>query len=424
MKGYKGGKQDEASVVEAHETKEPELIPDPEVVVPTGDEVAPVPQTRHDSGLKALFDKSRKNRDLVSREDEKGIPDVQMINQLVAEASGGKEPEHGIDTNRRSPLERVDEDEEAIVEQEEEEEIEARKPEVKNVKEDAPRSLPKVDPDARVSVKILGEYYDVPQQDIDDAGGLVTYQKNRAATIRLQRAATLEQKALQQVRAVQEPPQQVKPDPSTDGQGEADISSLREELLDTVVNGDEKDIDAWLEKKIASRKSAETKAPTPQPSPQATEPPALTETQEELQRQYDEDIADTNRMMNKEFPDLMRGGQPNASELERRRLSDAQEYFRVLNNDPHNEGRSQREMAREAAYRARRIVYPEEQGREKPPLPEMERERQMRIERKRKLVQPSRADTPAPSGQKQAKKVPSRKEHLMRLRRAAGQEIT
>lgn len=45
------------------------------------------------------------------------------------------------------------------------------------------------DANQRVKVKVLGQEFEVPQSDIDEAGGVVAYQKDRAASMRLQQAA-------------------------------------------------------------------------------------------------------------------------------------------------------------------------------------------------------------------------------------------
>lgn len=418
------------------ETLEPELKPDPEVIVPTGDEAAPVTQPDHGSALNSLYDKARKNRELVSREDEAGAPDVATVKALVEEASGGARP--SIDTNRPDRFEEeagnyveevveINEEtgEETVIETTE---VKTDEPEIVNEEvPEEPSSFTPPAPDDRVSVKILGKHYDVPQQDIDDAGGLEAYQKNRAATIRLQRAAILEQRVTQRVSATVSPPQpeEQEADPSTDGQSEADISvdALQAEMMDVVIDGNEDDIKRWIEQRLTkAQQPAKPTPPAEEPRPAVSESPEDSEILTELQSQRELDIEETNHMMNEEFPDIMKGSQPSATELERRRLADAQEYFQVLASDPHNEGRSQKEMAREAANRARRIRYPEEETSQ--PVPPIEQERRKRVIRKRRLPQASRADTGAPSNRKQEKKVPSRKDHFRRLRRAAGQDLT
>ena len=431
-KGYKAPPrtktEQENAEIETLETAEPALVPDPEVSVPTGDEPNPVSQPTHSDGLKTLFDKARKNREaLISRDGEDA--DVAMIQALNAEAAGGRVEGADIDTNQpdRFEQERAEElaaaeliaDEAGDGEEEEIPEVEI----VNEVVEEEEVSLSDADLDARVSVKILGQFYDVPQQDVDDAGGIENYQKNRAATIRIQRAATLEQRALQALEDVktQPPPEQPVADPSTDGHGEADIDSSYEELMDTVINGDEAGIKKWLkgQREAHIREPVETPTPEPEtPSPAVSSEPVVTETQQELQRQYKEDMEATNTMMNEEYSDIMQGATAQATKLQRRRLADAQDKFQSLVKDPHNEGRSQVDMAREAAHIARKIVYAEEDN---SPVPPIELERRTRIEKKKRYPKTSRADRAAPAANRtQENKPPTRKEHMARLRRASG----
>jgi len=418
---------------EAEETAEPELRPDPSVQVPTGDETQPMPQPEHRSALNTLYEKSRKNRELVTREDEEGSPDVARIRALQSEAAGGQ-PQEEFDTNRPdrfSTPEEIQAYEERVAQEDgadDPEEPDSAKSDISEPRREQ-RSYEDVDTDVRVSVKVDGQFYDVPQQDIDDAGGIENYQKNRAATIRLQRAATLERKAQERALQMQQvpvtPPEELT-DPPEGGQSEADdVDSLRREMMDVVIDGDESQINEWIVNRLQRKREAA--APTPKPQTRRTtteraEPPIeQSEIQQELKRQYDEDIEATNAMMNEEFPDIMEGAKPNASELQRRRLADAQEYFRVLTMDPHNVGRTQKEMAREAARRARKIVYPEEH---RGPMPRIEEERQQRVQRKRRLPQPSRADRTAPAQPKQDQPtVATAREHLQRLRRHAGLDL-
>lgn len=58
--------------------------------------------------------------------------------------------------------------------------------------------------DERVKVKVLGQEFEVPQRDIDEAGGVAAYQKDRAATMRLQSAAKREAELKEQQAAFQQ----------------------------------------------------------------------------------------------------------------------------------------------------------------------------------------------------------------------------
>lgn len=416
MKGYTSKPMSEDDRIEALETKEPELVPDGETVVPKGDESMPASAADPKEARKALYDKARKNRETLISRDTEGSADVALINKMNAEAAGGEKPESEIDTNRHSRNDSADYDERmaaARAMQQGQEEARKKKEEPKSAKESsdsAPDSLSKPDPDAKVAVVILGKEYAVPQQDIDDAGGLAAYQKNRAATIKLQRAATLEERAHQALKELEQRSSQQTEDPSTDGLDEADIEGLKDKLLDAVLNGTEEDVNKAIANVAQSR---------PEPTkPSRTEPAVRpepssdihTETQEELRQQFEADMREANDMMRKEFKDIM--DDPDALEL-------ARKNFNALVADPANEGRTQKEMARESAMKVRTFWS---KWSKTQPRNEIEAERQTRIERKRKLPKPSGADAPAPSTAQPEKHVPSRREHFMRLRRMQGHD--
>lgn len=421
LKGYTNQPMSEDDRIEALETKEPALVPDGETVVPTGDEKFPVGSTDPREARKALYDKARKNRSTLISRDAEGSADVELINRMNAEAAGGEAPTTEIDTNRRGRNDADDYDERiAAARMMQEGQAEARRkkeekvaePEVVKKEEGgAPDSLTKGDESATVSVVILGNEYAVPQQDIDDAGGLAAYQKNRSATIKLQRAATLEQRAHQALKELEQRGSQQTEDPSTDGLDEADIEGLKEKLLDAVLNGTEEDVNEAISD-IAKSRPEPTKPPSTKPAVNRPEPSKeiKTETQEELRQQFEADMRDANDMMRSEFKDIM--DDPDALELARRN-------FNALAANPANEGRTQKEMAREAALKVRKFWS--RWGKEQP-RNEIETERQTRIERKRKLPQPSGADAPAPSTAQPETHIPSRREHFMRLRRMQGHE--
>lgn len=418
MEGYKAETITEDTEIERLETKEPELVPDGETTVPTGDEAVPVSASDPKEARKALYDKARKNRDdLISRETEMS-GDVERQRQLVAEAAGGELPAEGIDTNRPSRNDDPDYEERiAAARAIEDEGASDTKPadethEVEDVNDGASDALPAGEEDATVSVTVLGKEYEVPRQDIDDAGGLAPYQKNRAATIRLQRAATLEQraqKALDDLEGMRG--EQQTEDPSKDGLDEADIDSLREKLLDTVLDGTEDDINGVIEEIATSGRPT----PTPTESPATGRPKPSnevnTDTQEELRRENELDMREANDMMREEYKDIM--NDPDALDMAKR-------HFNALVADPLNEGRTQKELSRESAQYVRKFVA--RWGGESRKPNEVEVERQTRITRKRKLPSVSAADAPAPSVVKEEKRVPTRREHFMRLRRMQGHE--
>lgn len=423
MKGFKGevkldektGKsipaQSEEAIAEAEM-----LAPDPSAIVPKGDEANPVSGPKHSEATKVLYEKSRRNRDLVTRGDADGSPDVARVRALQAEAAGGEEPENGIDTNanmdeyERKELARMMAEEAAGTPAPAGE----KEGEPGSTKQIADEELPDPEEQRMISVKILGKDYEVPQQDIDDAGGVAAYQKNRAATIKLQRAATAEQAALKSKQEAEEllARGQQKDDPSKDGLSKADIKALRAEMMDTVIDGSEEDIDAWIENKILARAASAAEASKDPQTPESSAKPAKvkTETQAELERQIEEDRVEANTMMREEYTDIM-----SDPEL----ISLAQQRFNVIKANPDNEGRSYKELAREAADHVRQLGRRLMQGERPNPV---ERERQTRIDRKRTLPQSSRADATAPSSEPETKSnnVPTRREHLQRLRQRAG----
>jgi len=408
-------------IVNAIETTPAELTPDPEVAVASGDETAPVAGAKHRDSLNSLYDKARGSREHTQHQDAEVDSSVERTQALVAEAAGGEVNPEGIDTNLpdRFAADRGEETEEhytarMIQEQyDRDNEPEKGKHEEKDVNK-ASDALPEIQNDAMVEVTILGRTLEVPQQDIDDAGGQTAYQKSRSATIKLQRAATLEAKALKTLDEIEHGEIGAQPiSPSTDGPSEADIDSLHEEMMDTVANGTVEDMREWVANKLTPQPIAEpVAASTIKPE---TETPVVTsEIQEELDSQFEDDRVDANTMMQTEFVDIMAD-----SEL----LGLAQQRFNVIKTNPLNEGRSQKEMAREAANFVRTLGRRLD-GDYRPNKPDpIEAERKERIERKRALPQQTRADTPAPSHVKKEDTVPSRKEHLARLRRRAGHDL-
>ena len=419
--GDKGMSEEERAAAQedaanaALETKEEGLIPDPEVTVPTGDEENPVSGPVHDDAMKTIFDKARKNRKrMISREGEENT-DVERMTAMVNEASGGVVPEDGttIDTNRDSG-EGSDVPDPFKADVREEREALLAKPESEVVNKDAGDalvSLTGADPEAKVTVKILGQEYNVPQQDIDDAGGMELYQKFRTANMRLQSIATLERALPAKPEPVPADGEQQDGDPSPDGLDEAEITTLREEVMDAMIDGDMDAVDAVL------KKAQHTLRPAPEPKkPEASKTdsevvhPAIQEARDELVRQFEEDRVEANNMMRREYADIM--GDHELLQL-------AMGRFNLIRANPDNTGRTQKELARESAEYVRsvgkRLLV------EKPTNP-IEEERRKRIERKRALPPTSRADAPAVQPSKDTPKSTkeSRRDYLAKLRRASG----
>ena len=399
-----------------------ELEPDPDVVVATGEEDAPTATGSHKQTMNHLFEKSRKNRDLVRRNE--GDVSVQQVEALYAWA-GQENPEGEappeIDTNKpdRFSEDRGGESEEhytarLIAEQEaadaagEGEGDPAGKEKLKT----SPDSLQEGDPDAMVEVVILGRNLEVPQQDIDDAGGIQAYQKGRSATIRLQRAATLETKAQSTLDEIENRQVVAQPDAdlSTDGLSDADIDSRYDGMMGVVAEGTPEEIKEWIGESLRPQVVTQPIADNPTVSQEVAV--VKTETQEELDAQFAADRVEANDMMVEEFHDIMED-----PEL----LGLAQQRFNVIKTNPLNEGRSQKEMARESATFVRSLGKRINGTYSKPNPAEVERK--TRVERKRAMPTQTRADRRSPDQAPKQKTVPSRKEHFQRLRNAAGHDL-
>lgn len=147
---------------------------------PVGDgtETTPTPGNPLDQ-RKALFAKSKNLRARRTAAEEAAHPDAaQLRDALAAEAGQGSsrnELDRGshFDTNAPTSRERL--------------EAEARG--AAPAREAGNPASYQSAGDERVKVKVLGQEFEVPRQDVEDAGGLVAYQKSRAASMQLQQAA-------------------------------------------------------------------------------------------------------------------------------------------------------------------------------------------------------------------------------------------
>lgn len=408
-KDMKGPEQDAENAANARAETE-DLKPEGDIPVPTGDEAHPTAAPDPKEARKQLYDKARKRREeTVSREADEHI-DVERLQAMQEEASGGEVPETQIDTNRHDY-----EEERGLTEPDPEPEPTPEEEIVNEEETSAAPSLKDHDPDAKIAVKILGKEYLVPQQDIDDAGGLETYQKSRAATMRLQRVATLD-RALKDAQQDGQPQhgEQQETDPSTDGLGEADIASLREEVIDAMVGEDDptEAVDKVLEKALRQPRPVSTPSTPEQPNEvSATERQIIDDAKRELAAELEADRVAANDMMRAEYSDIM---------ADRELLGLAQQRFAVLMADPNNEGRTQKELSRESAEYVRslgkRILGQPSGGQA------IETERQERIKRKKKLPRTSRADAPTPAAP-QERKTMSNKEYLALLQRRSGHNL-
>ena len=456
----KAADKEDASIRQAeaeeggYETKEEELKVDPEVTVPTGDEEHPTrgPENPMDA-RKALYEKGRKHRELITREDSENHPGAAAVQAAVEMAAGGEERagSEALDTNQpgqndseqraellRQQLEEDGGDEEEPAEtgeQEEEEPPLAAEPEEESRREGSDE-LKNADESPTVLVKVYGETYEVPRQDVDDAGGIEAYQKARAANIRLQDLATKEADLRKREKALRDQEKRSKPsekqaDPShADGRGDADaeVDSLTRELLTTVVDS-EADPDAikdWVRKNLSEARAKVAAEQAPPSDPAEQQSIELSPAEQELRDEMMRDRIAANRMMREEFPDIIADQRAKArgDGVDGLFVIARQRYERLA-RDPSNAGRTQREIAREAALWARRASNTQPAPRERRQPNAVEEERQQRIVRKRKLPQPSRADARKPHQPEQPEKSTQqrRREHFARIRRAQGRDL-
>jgi hypothetical protein len=398
-------------IIKEAEAQTADLTNHDDATVPTGDEEFNPGSLDHADSMKALYEKRSRTRDTQTELDADQVPDVALIQEMVSEASGGKsDGSELMDTSQGegralSPMERMA-IEAAGGDPEQASRSAVAAPETVALQEnDEPRM---------VEVTVLGRQYEVSQQDIDDAGGIRAYQKDRAATIRLQRAATAESNAaalLAEAERKTTHEEQPHADPSTDGQSSADIKDLREGLYDVVAEGSEEEINAWIENVRATPRQPEPATETVKEETQEL-PRVKGEAEQDLERQLESDRIEANKMMHSEYGDIMRD-----PEL----LGLAQQRFKAIASHPSSEGRSQKAIAREAANHVRDILKRNAPGGREQPSP-VEQERRARVTRKRALPQPSKADVPV-SANPSKRKITGNKEHLRRLQKASGQIV-
>lgn len=394
------------------------LQPDDSVEVP-GEEAAAPESGSHDKRMKKLYDRSRRDRESMIKHDGEAHPSAELVRVMVEEASGGKESTVELDTNEgiddgdpevpdafRDEVRREREQEKAKATEEEGDE--------EQEEDSAGDSLPHSKPDDIVGVKVLGKEYFVPQQDIDDAGGVELYQKQRAANLRLQRIATLERALTEPDDTEEQQADQPNADPSTDGLDKADIKRLRERVVEAMVDGDDLSaVDAVLEEEIEklSRQQSTSKPETKAlQEPERRRKPVAGEAQAELQRLIQEDVQAANVMMREEYSDVMNDPQARARATSR---------FNALRQLPDNDGRTHKELSREAAEWARKTMpmFGNQPSKEEDRL---EKERKRRIERKRKLPQPSRANAKAEAQRQPEEELSTkqrRRKYLQELQR-------
>ena len=384
-----------------------DLTPPEDIVVATGDEENPVASVNQADALKAIYQKGRKNRELVTREDEEENVDAKMVAKMVEESQDEGEFEHAqtdaVDMDTRpdrmtepEATEATDDEEEALAEALEDTEYVESPPD--HTEEPEPEPEPEGEKttvvaekqqteldyevnDGKVTVKIEGIEYFVPEADIVSAGGKKQYQQIRAANQRFEKAATYG-KALQKERAEFERQQHESPakgEPPEKGVlSKAElVKSFRERVLDAALDGTEADVDGILEEALSSAKE-----PSTQDSPDGDTTISVSDqVVEDFEAGYKLDRANANRMLADDYSDIM------ANEDLRKIAS---QKYNELDADPSNFGRTAVEMAREAGNFVRKLTN--SSGKQTNSQAD---EMQIRREKKRVLPQQSSARTKA-----------------------------
>ena len=209
-------------------------------------------------------------------------------------------------------------------------------------------------PGEMTTITVYGMREDVPTADVEAAGGLAAYQKQRAADIRLQRLSTYEatlrnweDQLSQRAEHVAQPPAGEgagKSEPSpTDVPAGVDVNALAESLTDAVYSGDREEAQAKFRDAFASIQEDARRAA--QQNLTQTQQPSQGPSQQDVDRQRAMDEA--NAVFRNEFRDL------NTQVLKSAALNMVNEVAK----DPVMIGRPLSEITREACERVREDVY-------------------------------------------------------------------
>lgn len=275
----------------------------------------------------------------------------------------------------------------------------------------------------KVEVVVYGERFMVPKVDVDRAGGIENYQRIRAANMRMQEAATLEQRARQRMREAQElqkkleerekrlserasePPEQGTEPPEQGAQQKLDDRAAKvQKIVERMYSGDEKEFSAAVEEILASvenRPSLDPDTVAKMVLEQLQSQNNQAEQQTEEDRWQAEQRAqrdEVNKVMASEYADVLN---------DEVRFDVAQTRFKKLRASPANKGRLLADIAREAGEYARQIQ-----------IGSPEHELSRRASEKTQMPRESSARSRAAASPQ--KDIPSPKSHIERLRRHAG----
>ena len=279
----------------------------------------------------------------------------------------------------------------------------------------------------RVDVVIYGRTYSVPKQDVERAGGIHAYQRDRASRIRmteasatLQRAQRREQEIRKREEALnsrekqlserssQEQGSEESPEPPSKGaqRSEGDHHEKVKSIVNRIFSGKVDDAEQAIEEILSETSQHVDEDAIVAKAVQKLREQEAQERQQAHQQQQDEEQsradaerAMVNRVMREEFSDVLE------NDL---KLKVARAYFIEKRSKPENTGRDVSDIAREAGEQARKIR-----------LDDPEAERRIRETEKRDMPRESSArNRKAPEDDTPSVASPS--QHIERMRKARG----
>lgn len=210
-------------------------------------------------------------------------------------------------------------------------------------------------PGEMTTITVYGMQEQVPTADVEAAGGLAAFQKQRAADIRLQRLSTYEatlrnwenqlsQRAQAQPESRPQGEREATEPSPTDVPGTADVDTLAATLTDAIYSGDREEASAKLRETLGAIQDSAVRAARQNAGPSGAQPQQQPSGEDQAKAQA---RADANAVFRNEFPDL------NTQVLRAAALNMVNEVAR----DPVMIGRPLSEVTREACERVREDVY-------------------------------------------------------------------
>lgn len=278
--------------------------------------------------------KDRRANDAAVEGDPVSQVNQRMAKAMAAEAAGEEYDSvigtEDIEAEERSLAERM--------------EAEAAGEEIEDTDEESVQQLNKsekpVSKDAgKVAVKVDGIEQQVPEWEVEAAGGVEAYQKRRAASKRLQEAAQIRLEAEQAAAALRNTP--AKPAGATPPDGVSDQADLEANSLEAFEKLYEGDLEsakkAWL-KFVRSSNRAVTSEEPAKPV-EIEKSPELLDLERRLAEERKAQIAAANAVAEDEFGDYLEDS--TLRELMYKR-------FDSLYKDPNNVGREMADLVRES----------------------------------------------------------------------------